>query len=252
MRVAVIRGDLSKPLFLADLEPKSQANASVEPPAGQNRYLSRPDAAKIAAYFTAQGLVATASTLITATVPVGGPVDVRPATIKGVSGLGSATDPQVAALQEFLAPRIVETDVAKKSFLYGNLAGYRSASFNPDPRREPALANSAAISVVADDGQTVFAVAVPTIVTADLDTPTSGALRISGSGFLGYGMYELTVHLLGTGGKKVTQKQILDAGGTIIDTQIDIPSSLVAGVAVAATTARVAVNDLLSNAIALS
>jgi len=251
MRVAVIRGDLSKPLFLADLEPKSTANFSAET-SGQNRYLSRPDATKIAAYLAAQSLVASATGLITATVPVSGPVDVSSATIKGVSGLSGATDPQVLALQDFLAPRIIETDWAKKSFLFGNLAGYRSASFNPDPRRNPALVNGAAIAIVADDGSTTYSLGVPTIATADLDTPTTGALRITGTNLGAYGMYEVAIILLGTGGRRVTQAQILTAGGTFTDTVINIPASVVPGVAVGATTARVRVNDLLSNAVALS
>lgn len=262
MRVAVIRGDLSKPLFLADLEPKSQANASAEPPAGQSRYLSRPDAVKIAAYFTSQGLSASATALITATVPVGGPVDVSSATITGVAGLGAATADQVTALQDLLAPRVIETDVAKKSFLYGNLAGYRSASFNPDSRRWPAIANGAAIAVVADDGVTAFTVATPVITTADKDTPGAGALRITGTGLAGYGMYETTVILTGiavagagngTRTLKLTQAQIINAGGSFTgSTQIDIPASILSGIAVGTTFARVQTNDMLSPAVALT
>jgi hypothetical protein len=188
-------------------------------------------------------------------------VDVSSATITGVAGLGGATGTQVAALQEFLAPRIIETDVAKKSFLYGNLAGYRSASFNPDPRRVPALSSSAAISVVADDGVTAFAVATPVITTADKDTPTSGALRITGTGLAGYGMYETTVILTGiyngagnaTKTLRLTQAQILNAGGTFTgSTQINIPASILPGIAVTTTFARVQTNDMLSPAVALT
>jgi hypothetical protein len=251
MRVAVIRGDLSKPLFLADLEPKSTANFSAET-SGQNRYLSRPDATKIAAYLASQSLAASASALITATVPVGGPVDVSSATITGVAGLGGATATQVTALQEFLAPRIIETDWAKKSFLMGNLAGYRSASFNPDPRRWPALVNGAAISVVADDGVTAYSLGVPTITTADKDTPGAGDLRITGTDLAAYGLYEVAIILLGAGGRRLTQAQILTAGGTFSNTIINIPASVIPGVAVGSTTARVRVNDLLSNAVALT
>lgn len=247
MRVAVIRGDLSKLIFVADLGSKS-----AESIIGQNQYLSRPDASKIDAYLDAAGFTATAAAVIAATVPVGGPVDVSPATIKAVGDLSTATDGQVTALQEFLAPRIVETDLAKKSWLYGNLAGYRSASFNPDPRRWPAPSNGAAIAVVADDGVTAYSVLVPTITTADKDTPGAGDLRISGTGLAGYGMYELTVVLSGVGAKKIRQDQILAAGGSVTATQIDIPASLVPGVAVGSTTARVAVNDMLSAAVALT
>ena len=252
MRVAVIRGDLSKPIFLADLEPKSTANATVEPPAGQNRYVSRPDATRIAAYLTSQSLSASASALITATVPVGGPVDVSSTTIKAVSGLSGASASQVTALQDLLAPKFVETDVAKKSFLFGNLSGYLSANFNPDSRRVPTISNGPAISVVADDGVTAFAVATPVITTADKDTPSAGALRITGTGLAGYGLYETTVVLTGTGARRVTQAQILAAGGSVTATQIDIPTAAVPGIANTTTFARVQTNDMLSPAVALT
>lgn len=256
MRVAVIRQDLSKSLFIADLEPKSQANATVEPPLGQNRYVSRPDPVAIQAYLNAQGLIAVAATLITATVPVApGPVDVSSGAITGVAGLGGATAAQVAALQDLLAPHFVETDVAKKSFLFGNLAGFRSASFNPDPRKFPTPpANGAAITVVQDDGVTPFAVAQPVIAVADKDTPLAGDLRITGTGLVGYGLYTLTVILLGVGARKLTQAQILAGGGAIAANglQIDIPAALVPGIALTTTTARVQVNDMLSAAVALT
>lgn len=254
MRVAVIRGDLSKALFIADVEPKSQADASVESPKGNARYVSRPSAAALDKYFASQGLSASSSSLILATVPVGGPVDVSSATIKGVSGLGSATNTQVTAIQDLLAPHFVETDAVKKSFLAGNLAGFRSSSFNPDPRRMPALTPSAAIACVQDDGTTAFTFAGPVLTTADLDTPTSGALRLSGSGLAGYGLYQFTVILSGALKKKLTQAQILAAGGSIntAGTQIDIPASLIAGAALTTTSARVQVNDLLTAAVALT
>lgn len=253
MFVAVIRGDLAGPLFLADLEPKSTSNPTTEPHAGQARYLSRPDEAKIAAYLASQSLAASASALITATVPVGGPVNVSSATITGVAGLGGASGSQVAAIQALLAAKIVETDVAKKSWLSGVLAGLRSSSFNPDRNR---YSNGAAVVVLQDDGSSAFTVAVPTISNADLDTPTSGALRISGTGLLGYGMYETSVTFLGssTGSpiqKRVTQAQILAAGGSVTATQIDIPASLTAGATVGFTSVRVVTNDLVSNAFVL-
>src|SRR5690349_7144758 len=119
MRVGIIRGDLPGPVFLADLEPTSQTNFPTEPP-GQTRYVSRPSVAAITAYLAKQGLSASATALITATVPIGGPVDVSSSTITGVSGLGSATGTQVIALQDLLAPKFVETDVAIKSFQVGN------------------------------------------------------------------------------------------------------------------------------------
>lgn len=254
MRVAVIRGDLSKALFIADVEPKSQANASVESPRGNARYVSRPNAATIQAYLNAQGLVATAATLITATVPVGGPVDVSSGTITGVSGLGSATGTQITALQDLLAPYFVETDAVKKSFLAGNLYGFRSSSFNPDPRREPALSSSAAIACVQDDGVTAFAFTGPVLTTADKDTPGAGALRLTGTSLAPYGLYSFTVIITGTGARKLRQDQILTGGGSIntAGTQIDIPAALVPGIALGTSFARVQVNDLLTAAVALT
>jgi len=151
MRVAVIRGDLPGPLFIADLEPTSQVSPSLEH--GQTRYLSRPDMTKIAAYLTSQSLVASASALVTATVPVSGPVDVSSATIKAVAGLSGATATQVTALQDLLAPKLVETTVARASWTSGNLKKLRSASFTPDPNR---LGTGAAIVVVQDDGVTAY------------------------------------------------------------------------------------------------
>lgn len=254
MRVAVIRGDLSKALFIADVEPKSQSGASAEPPRGNARYVGRPNATNIQNYLNAQGLAASAATLITATVPVGGPVDVSSATITGVAGLGGATVAQVAALQELLAPQFVETDAVKKSFLFGNLSGFRSASFNPDPRREPALVNGPAIALVQDDGVTPFTVSAPVLTTADKDTPLAGALRLTGTSLAPYGLYSFTVILTGTGARKLTQAAIVAGGGSINagGTQIDIPASLVPGIANGTTFARVQVNDMLTAAVALT
>jgi hypothetical protein len=118
---------------------------------GQTRYLSRPDVAKIAAYLASQSLAASASALVAATVPVGGPVDVSSATITGVAGLGGASNTQVTALQDLLAPQFVETVVAKKSWEKGNLKKFRNSTFTPDPNR---FVTGAAIVVVQDDGVT--------------------------------------------------------------------------------------------------
>jgi hypothetical protein len=263
MRVAVIRGDISKALFIADVESKSQASATTEPSRGNSRYVGRPNATNIQNYLNAQGLVTVAATLITATVPVGGPVDVSSATIMGVAGLGAATAAQVAAIQELLAPQFVETDAVKKSFLSGNLSGYRSASFNPDPRRDPALTPGAAIALVQDDGVTPFTFAGPVITTADKDTPGAGDLRITGTDLGPYGLYTFAVILTGTGTttvvnggkpKRLTQAQIVQGGGSInsAGTIINIPAALVPGIALTTTFARVQVNDMLSAAVALT
>lgn len=52
MRVGVIRSDLPGPLFLADLEPTSQIDAPTEP-AGQTRYVGRPNALTVGAMLSA-------------------------------------------------------------------------------------------------------------------------------------------------------------------------------------------------------
>lgn len=152
MRVAVIRGDLPGPLFIADLEPTSQGVPSMD--RGQTRYLSRPDLTKIQAYLDGQALAASASALVTATVPVGGPVNVSSTTIKSVTGLAGATNAQVTALQDLLAPQFVETAVANNSWTHGNLKRLRDASFTPDPNR---FSTGAAIVTVEDDGSTAYA-----------------------------------------------------------------------------------------------
>lgn len=150
MRIAVIREDLGGPLFLADLEPTSQGIRHQG--AGQNRYLQRPSVAAIGEYLSAQGLTASASDLIDATVPVSGPVDVSAAAIQAVSGLDTTSDAQVTAIQDLLAPRIVETSIAKASWSGGNLKGLRSSAFNP----HPSATQGAAIVVITDDGTAPF------------------------------------------------------------------------------------------------
>lgn len=151
MRIGVIRGDLPGSLFLSDLEPTSQENPSQGK--GQTRYLARPSLTALNAYFASQGLTVNAANLVLATVPVGGPVNVASATIKAVTGLGSATNTQVTAIQDLLAPRLAETTVAIESFTSGNISKLRSASFTPDPNR---FSTGAAIGVVEDDGSTSF------------------------------------------------------------------------------------------------
>lgn len=230
MRVAVIRGDLPGPIFIADLESTSQYNPSTEAP-GQTRYLSRPSTTAITQYFTAQGLVATASTLIAATVPVGGPVDVSSTTIKAVSGLSGATATQVTALQDLLAPQFYETASAKESFQVGNLSKFRSASFNPDSRRIPAFSNGAAIAVVADDGVTAFAAPLPNVTGAAF----SGSLTVTGTG-LGSAEVNASDVILSTptARKAIKQSQIVAAGGTVSATSIVVPAGLLTGFAAGA------------------
>lgn len=361
-RIGVIRGDLSKALFFADLEPKSQAQATIESPKGQSRYVSRPDATNVGSSIsvapaavqstadvtlpmtidnsnhtlrvrlsstgsyvvvtvanatyssmttllaainaaivtaglavtaevgsgalrvrlktTAKGpgtyiqvdtvgngstgntplqfgsgglsfTVPTAAAVITALLPVGGPLDVSSATILStVSSALSAA--QVKAVADAIAPQFVETDAFKKSYLKGNIHGYLLSTFNPDPRRLPAFTPGAAITVVQDDGVTAFTFAGPNIVTAAKNVPSSGALRITGMNLAPYGAFSARIILLGSGAKKLRQADIEAGGGSVTATQIDIPAALVPGIAATSTSARVEVNDLLSSAVAVS
>jgi hypothetical protein len=250
MYVGVIRGDLPGPVFLADLEPTSGTNFSTEPP-GQTRYIARPNLANITKYLAAQSLVASASGLITATNPIGGPLNVSSAAITAVSGLGSATATQVTALQGMLAAHFTETDVAIKSFALGNLSKYLEATFTPDSTRRPALAQSAAIAVVQDDGMTAFTFAVPNITAATL---SGGILTILGTGLGNSEYYDTTtVDIFGpalsgpTASYKLSQKAILHAtGGIISATEIVIPASLIPA-AVTGSTVRVKFSTLASN-----
>lgn len=256
MRVGVIRGDLSGPIFVADLEPTSQVDPVIEH--GQTRYLSRPDPVRIQAYLDAQGLgtggggLATAAVVIAATNPVGGPINVASGTITGLTGLGAATVTQVAAIADLIAPRFVETDVAQKSFLFGNLHGYLSASFSPDPNR---FTTGAAVSVVQDDGVSLFSaqVAVPVITSCHI---SGGNLQINGTHLAEYGNYAavkaLIVNITGSGAVRLNEKQIALAGGTFSATQIVVPASLVPGIAVTTTTVVLEVNKMVAGPVAIS
>jgi hypothetical protein len=222
MFIAVIRRDLEKSIFLADAEPKSTADASVESPRGQDRYLSPPDPVAIQTYLNAQGLVAVASVLIAATVPTytGGAVgiyDISSAKITGVAGLGGATAGQVAALQELLAHHFVETDVVKKSFLNGNIHGYLSPTFNPDIHRgglgqgtQTPFTSGQAIVALKDDGHTFFSVNSPWLTKAAVNTPGAGALRITGNPQTGVG----NVQIVSTHNVALTGAQTIDGVAT--------------------------------------
>jgi hypothetical protein len=270
MFLVVIRSDLRNPLFLSDIESISQTNPTTETPKGQAKYVSRPKAASIQAYLDSQSLTASAAGLITATVPgyAGGSsvptVDISATAIKAVTGLSGATNAQVVHLQNMLGYHIVETDFVKKSVLAGCLHGLLSSSFNPDSRgalgHPPATAGQA-IKVVQDvnalsTSTTLLTVKTPIITGLTL----SGTLTVTGAsgGLAGYGLYEPTVIITGSGGRQITQAKILAAGGTVSDTSIVVPASLIGTTATVLTVpatgktwVRVQVNDMLSNKFAL-
>lgn len=225
MRIGVIRNDLPGPIYLADLESKSQHNASVDPP-GQTRAINRPDAALIAEYLASQGLVANASALITETVPVGGPLNVSAAKIKAVAGLATATNAQVRALQDFLAPHIADTHLAVQSFQVGNIAGFKDANYSCNGD----LPQGAAIAVVQDDGVTPFVAPLPNITGVDLDDPSAGWVTVKGTG-LGNAEYAATtVKITYVKTNKVfnvPQEMLVAKGGSVTATSIVIPANMV-------------------------
>lgn len=188
----------------------------------------------------------TAAAFITATLPVGGPLDVSGATVRGLVGDG-ATDAQVAVLAESVAPYFIETDTVIKSFQVGMIAGFRSASYNPDTRRVPALSNGAAIEVVADDGSTPFTAPLTVISGA---VASAGAITISGTN-LGNSEVESTIVKVtsadGGTSVKLYQAVIVAAGGTVSATSIVVPSSVLNGLGVADSTVLVQYTSFASN-----
>lgn len=350
MRIGVIRGDLSGPIFLSDLEPVSQYNPSTEP-RGQVRYIGRPTVAEIeaalsnsstgagaviegsdisanfpitingtnddlkvktsaaasyttvliaqAAYAnittlvaavnaalvgtgvtarqgtgsgqrvalesstkgvnsylqidsTAGGSVANtplgfgassvtrtmpaASAFITALNPVSGTLDVSNTAINAVGATTNANAMSLiptsrgthTAIADAIAPKLTETPVVLDSYLYGSIAGYRNASFNPDSRRIPAIASGAAISVVADDGSTAFSLTAPTISGAVI---SGGVITITGTGLGHAERNETIVKVSGNISKRLDQARIKAAGGSVSATSIVIPASLISGAA---------------------
>jgi hypothetical protein len=205
-----------------------------------------------------------AATLITDTLPVGGPLDVSTATING-SGTGTASSAlslipssrgTTTAVADAIAPRFWESTTAIDSFLVGDMAELLNANFNPDTRRLPPLVSGPAITVVEDDGSTLFGVAhtLPIITTADLDTPGAGDLTITGTGLGSDEREETTVHLFNatTGySKTLLQKFIEAGGGSVSDTAVFIPAALIPGATVTTTTAQVRVRQRVSGTSAL-
>lgn len=358
MRIGVIRGDLSGPIFLGDLEPVSQQNPTTEP-RGQERYIGRPTILKletalahptkgagatiegsdIAANFpititaanddlkvktssaaayttvlvaqaayanltlflaainvalagtgvvarqgtgsgqrvaletvakgvntylqidsTAGGSVAntplglgassvtrtmpSAAAFITALNPVSGTLNVSNTAINGVGSATSANALSLiptarglqTALADAIAPKFAETPVVLDSFLYGHIAGYRNSAYNPDKRRVPAVANGAAIAIVADDGSTAYTLTVPTITTAVI---ASGAITITGTNLGSSEREETVVKVAGNLAKSLPRRRIIAAGGTVSPTSIVIPASLIVGAAATVTKVQV-------------
>lgn len=196
--------------------------------------------------------VPSAGTFIAATLPVGGPLNVSVTTLRATLG-GGLTDVQVAAAADLIAPKFVESNTALESFLVGELSGLRSASFNPDPTRWPALANGAAISVVQDDGVTPFVTSTPVLTNAQLNVPSAGAITLTGVSLAGVGLPNAEVEETKVGFytpwgvKTVTQFVILRAGGRVSATSIIIPASVVPAGVTSGVAAQVQYKSFVSN-----
>jgi len=204
-----------------------------------------------------------AATLITNTLPVGGPLDVSTATING-SGAGTASSAlsliptargTTTAVAQAVAPRIYESTTALDSFLVGDIQELLNANFNPDSRRLPPLANGAAVTVVQDDGVTPFAATLPVLTLADLNTPGAGDLTITGTGLGTLERQETVVHLANstTGYSKTLLQRFIEAGGGVVSaTSVFIPAALIPGATLATTTAQVMVRQRVSGTTALT
>ncbi len=133
---------------------------------GPNAYLeisaSSPSAGTLQ---TVLGLVITGvtgvslSTLKAAIYPTATTANVASATILALGTYSNLTTAAkaalVAAIQDLVAPRLVETSLVLRSFSYGVIAGLRNPNFQPGGARAGLKALQAAY-VLADDGSTPF------------------------------------------------------------------------------------------------
>jgi len=198
--------------------------------------------------------VPTAAAVITATLPVGGPLNVSTATLVATVGDGGTTA-QVSALADSIAPHFVDTDVAIKSFQVGMISGFRSASYNPDPNRIPAIASGAAVSVVQDDGTTPFVAPLTVITGAASGAPNAGDLTITGTNLGDSEVQATVVKVISADGAtsvKLYQAKIqatLSGGtqGVVSATSIVIPASLLSGLGVANSKVIVQYTSFASN-----
>ena len=193
---------------------------------------------------------------IAACLPVGGPLDVRSATINSV-GVGTSSNAMAliptsrgthTSIADAIAPYLYETPTVVTSFQIGMISQYRSASFNPDSHRS--LPNGAAISVVQDDGFTPFVAPMPNIVSAVIG---GGNLTINGTGLGSYERKVTHVKISGATNKTLEQALIEINGGTVTSTQIVIPmATLLPGLSAVTSSVQVRVDTLASNVVALS
>lgn len=117
-----------------------------------------------------------ATTIITAMIPVGGPLLITPAAI--LTNFGSS--PAAAGAASLIAPQLVETTAAIQSFQVGMISKFLELTYNPDSRLMPALVNGPAIAVVQNDGTSVYTAPLPIITAAVHNAPNAGDITITG------------------------------------------------------------------------
>jgi hypothetical protein len=118
-----------------------------------------------------------ATAIITGLLPVGGPLNVSAANVK--TYLGSAR--AAAGAVSFIAPQLVETTEAIQSFQIGMMSKFLESTYNPDPTLLPPLAYGPAITVVTNNGSTLFTAPLPIITAAVHNSPNPGDITITGA-----------------------------------------------------------------------
>lgn len=164
--------------------------------------------------------------------------------------LGSTGDPKAyahdgyanAPKQKCYVPRVKAGDVT--------VAGY--IDLNETARVIRSAANGKIAGLAASGKITVVSLvaadlATPVITTAQIGVPGAGALTITGTGLASVAPDITRVVLTGSGAITLTQAQIVTGGGTVSNTSIVIPSSLIPGIAATTTSARVTADGKNSN-----
>ncbi len=177
--------------------------------------------------------VPTATTVITTTLPVGGPLNVSDATLTTLLG-GGITTAEKSAVADTIAPKFIETDVVTKSFQVGYLADLRNALFNPNPSAKPPLTPGPAITVVQDDGTTPFAAPLTVVTNGQIGVPLPNWVTVTGTNLgLTERPYETEVHFLDESNLPgqnqpviLPGRRIVASGGSIAPTTITIPPAL--------------------------
>lgn len=178
-----------------------------------------------------------ATTIITALLPVGGPLNVSAANV--LTNLGASPAAQGAV--GLIAPHFTETLPVIQSFQVGVISKFLEASYNPDPTLLPPVASGAAITVVQDDGHTLYTAPLPAISAAVHNVPNPGDITITGTDLGNSEFFAATIVRVTAGSSpapgvqppfvRLAQKLITNTntGGTqgvVSATSIVIPASL--------------------------